>query len=781
MSRKPGFIKLKDLTLASRIGAGYLVLFLCMVAIGLLWVQIQGINKKIDAALLDVHIPVQSSLRELSLRVEESREVMKNLSSSGGESEAAILRKLHKKDFNEIKTSLSTIVNSNLELTGRDQIQRLINELEQLIAIQQRMMNEMVASLNDEFGSREIMRSIYAAEAEPQLDGLLKSISSATLQQASAIQYLQNRKSNLDTLLTIGIVIAILLFGVVGYASWKLSTNSINRPLKRLMQAIDDLGHGRITTFEAENRGDEIGQMSRAVQETLAALNRKAAFAQAIGKGNFDHSFQSQSEEDTFGAALIEMRENLHRNALEEQKRAWTNQGLTEVSNLLRQHSGESEQLYPVILSYIIKYMNANQGALFNLEGEENQDLHLRMMTCFAYNKRKYQDIRVEIGEGLVGQCAEERETFYLTDIPANYIAISSGLGHSLPRTLLLVPLKLNDEVQGVIEIASFEDILPYQIQFMEKVAEAVAATISMVRMNERTKKLLFESQQQTEEMRAQEEEMRQNMEELAATQEEIHRRSIEMNGQMQAINSTLCTAEFSVNGVCQLANENMVDMLHLDVDSLLGSTYKSFCDPRFAESPAYNRMWERLNNGQALKGEYKFVGRNGKEIWAYATFTPVANNYQEYFKVIMLASDVTQAKTRNLVSDTLLDAVSGVLAVAEMDDNFVITKANEVIERMLRYDKGGMEGLAHQSILVSEHPDNKPAANIKAAMLKGETDTCDLVYQRTDGSPVFVRVRYAPVIDLNKNLTKVVLFAVNQNKVRYLEEEIQKLRAVAT
>ena len=125
----------------------------------------------------------------------------------------------------------------------------------------------------------------------------------------------------------------------------------------------------------------------------------------------------------------------------------------------------------------------------------------------------------------MVGQAWEENDTLLITEVPANFVRITSGLGDANPNCFLIVPLTVNDVTYGVVEIASFKKFETHQIEFVKKLAESIAATLSTTKINERTKYLLEQSQMQTEQMRAQEEEMRQNMEEMQATAEELERK----------------------------------------------------------------------------------------------------------------------------------------------------------------------------------------------------------------------------------------------------------------
>lgn len=221
---------------------------------------------------------------------------------------------------------------------------------------------------------------------------------------------------------------------------------------------------------------------------------------------------------------------------VEEKKRNWASEGLSELSGLLRTGTN-TEDVYDTLISRLVKYLKACQGGLFVVTEDQSA---IELAACYAYERKKFLHKRIEFGEGLIGQCYLEKESIYLTEIPQDYVNITSGLGTGRPSMLLIVPLKNNGIVEGFFELASFSPFEPYQMDFVERLGDYVASAINTMRVNDRTRKLLEMTQQQAEEMRASEEEMRQNMEELSATQEEMNRKEkeyLERISQLEGLN----------------------------------------------------------------------------------------------------------------------------------------------------------------------------------------------------------------------------------------------------
>ncbi len=143
------------------------------------------------------------------------------------------------------------------------------------------------------------------------------------------------------------------------------------------------------------------------------------------------------------------------------------------------------------------------------------------MVACFAYDRKKFPDKQIAWGDGLIGAAALEKKGYYTDRIKDGYLTITSGLGKANPRYLLIEPLVWNDQVFGIVEIASFKHLEEYKIQFVQRVAENIATTINTMKSNLRTEQLLKETRAQADQLLIQEEQARQNMEALKLAQEE--------------------------------------------------------------------------------------------------------------------------------------------------------------------------------------------------------------------------------------------------------------------
>jgi putative methionine-R-sulfoxide reductase with GAF domain len=317
------------------------------------------------------------------------------------------------------------------------------------------------------------------------------------------------------------LLIAGILFVVVTLIGTWLA-KSLADPMRKIQREITFLAAGGFPKLSTHIYKDELGKIDQALNTLITSMKEVSNFAESVGSGNFDYDFKVRGERDILGKSLLHMRDNLKRISQEDHERSWASSGVAMFGDILRNNSDNIEALGKAVIGELVKYMRANQGAFFVYDDKEN---NLKIASAYAYEKYKYLQKSLNLGEGLVGQAFLEREKIHLTEIPEDYSDISSGLGKARPRSILVMPLQMNEKIYGVLELASLDDFQPFEIDFVESISEDIAMTISIIKASEETKRLLAESQKATLQLRQQEEEMRQNFEELMATQEEMKKR----------------------------------------------------------------------------------------------------------------------------------------------------------------------------------------------------------------------------------------------------------------
>jgi hypothetical protein len=217
--------------------------------------------------------------------------------------------------------------------------------------------------------------------------------------------------------------------------------------------------------------------------------------------------------------------EKVNRARDEEAKRNWINEGLAQLDTFIR--ANQNEDIYTKLITFIVKHANLNQGGIYLTEERAGEEFFM-LKGCYAYEREKFVDQTFSIDEGLLGQAYKEKEPIVLLDVPNDYIKITSGLGEANPNCIFIVPLINDDKVNGVIELASFNEIEAHVQQFIISASEHIGSFLESFRFNIQTQQLLEKTQLQAEEMKSQEEEMKQNMEELQAIHEEMNRKEKE-------------------------------------------------------------------------------------------------------------------------------------------------------------------------------------------------------------------------------------------------------------
>jgi putative methionine-R-sulfoxide reductase with GAF domain len=236
-----------------------------------------------------------------------------------------------------------------------------------------------------------------------------------------------------------------------------------------------------------------------------------------------------QSQNNPLAKSLQALYEQDTSFAAKEAERSWATQGTARFVEILRSNNQTIEELSQSIISNLVKYVGAHQGGIYVVDTDEAGIDLLRLTGAYAHD-RELIGTTYNIGEGLIGQAFQDKSTILINEFSEEQFIVRSGAGEAPPKALLIVPAIVNDNAFAVIEIASFSAFKPYQVEFVERLGESIAAAISGSIASMRNRKLLEELSLQTEQMRAQEELMRQNVEQALQMQEELEKQIAEIN-----------------------------------------------------------------------------------------------------------------------------------------------------------------------------------------------------------------------------------------------------------
>lgn len=438
-----------------------------------------------------------------------------------------------------------------------------------------------------------------------------------------------------NRLLSIGILIFIVTLIFTLLFSTYLGLQ-VSRFMGNLMQRMRTLSRGEVPPSMSESGCCEVKMLACHANELSDGLMRMENFAEDITANRLDAEYTPRGPSDRLGNALLSLRDSLRASLQEstlrhkeEEVRNWTNQGLAEIATLLRERSADIEGLSYAIMEHLVNYLHAQQGSLYLLSDEVDEDTcggkgknqFLHLVAAFAYNRRKYLQHELPVGEGLVGTCAREGATIHIDRVPAEYFDITSGVGGTPPKELLLVPLQTADAFLGVLELASLDPFLPHMISFVEALSASIAQTILSARTALQTHRLLEESQQRREQLHAQEEEMRQNLEEMQATQEEMERNSEQSRMLRQTIDRSALYGVFDEQGEC--ISLNTLFSAFFSRAGILAPMEHRVQMNGFVwqgnqrEGKKLSEVWSQLLEGDKLRGCFGWCTDGGE--WQYA------------------------------------------------------------------------------------------------------------------------------------------------------------------
>ena len=232
------------------------------------------------------------------------------------------------------------------------------------------------------------------------------------------------------------------------------------------------------------------------------------------------------------------------------------------------------------------------------------------------------------------------------------------------------------------------------------------------------------------------------------------------MVGQLSAINKAQAVIEFDLDGNILTANENFLKATGYDLSEIKGMHHSMFADSEYKNSREYKEFWAKLRRGEYDAGEYRRLGKGGKEIWIQASYNPILDASGRPYKVVKYAVDITAQKLRNADFEGQLAAISKSQAVIEFSLDGTITNANENFLKTLGYSLSDIKG-KHHSMFVEGGAVQSPEYRAFWQKLgRGEYDAGEYKRIGKGGKEVWIHASYNPILDASGRPFKVVKYA---------------------
>ncbi|MEH2463759.1 response regulator [Nostoc sp.] len=482
------------LKIGNKIGISFALSLATLTTIGL--ISYQSTNDLIETSVNENHTyQVLSQLEDLNLQLTNAETGQRGYVITGKQS--------YLEPYNAAINVLDQKVNELQRLTADNpNQQRRLDILQPLIANKLAELKETIDLRQNQ--SFEASQKVVLTDQGKQVMGEIRKVILAMENEENLLLKQRSQRAQAASKKTLAsIIYSIPLFSLILALIGFILTRHISVPLKRVSESAEKLADGNLSvSLPDSDRQDEIGVLTR-----------------------------------TFNQMIVNLRNTTQKN--DEQK--WLKSNLAEFTQMLQGHRN-LESVSRLILSNLASLVGASQGVFYFMDSIDDEPV-LKLLSSYAYKERKNLANQFRLGEGLVGQSALEKQRILLTEVPSDYIRISSGLGEAPPLNIIVLPILFETQVSAVIELASFGPFNELHLRFLEQLSEILGVFLNNIASQLQTQQLLEESVTLTEELQSQQDELQQSNQRLEEQAHELEESQFivkQSNEELQQLNEEL-------------------------------------------------------------------------------------------------------------------------------------------------------------------------------------------------------------------------------------------------
>lgn len=235
-----------------------------------------------------------------------------------------------------------------------------------------------------------------------------------------------------------------------------------------------------------------------------------------------------------------------------------------------------------------------------------------------------------------------------------------------------------------------------------------------------------------------------------------------DLSAHLKAVNHSLAVIEFTPDGHILKANDNFLAVAGYRLDEVKGQHHKIFCEKAYVSSNEYTELWQKLNQGQHVSGQFKRLNKQGQIVWLEASYTPVFDSSGALTSIIKFASDITERVNSAQEQKSVLEAVNRSMAVIEFDLGGHVLTANDNFLETMGYQLTDVVGQHHSNFCDPDYAKSPEYRSFWAKLNAGEFLAGQFERRDARGNPIWLEASYNPVFDASGQLIKCVKFATD-------------------
>jgi len=502
---------------------------------------------------------------------------------------------------------------------------------------------------NFESNFRELARTVLEIGLSKK-SGLLLIIddrySKTKLRLEESLRLLQLEKNTIEIRALLVLIVMFLFVVALNFASALYFIQHSRNFTTAVNIHFNALNKGEFVKIDRKKVTDEVLDLIAGLESFSNKFINSGKCLNSLSSESLSQELDKNNILELFYPAILKIKQKFeeYKTLIKEERKKqfeiqWIKEGIDKLTEVMRQEFDNPLLHSNKIIYTLIQYLNIPMGAIYHLRDEDGIK-YIEMVASFAYGKEKQLYKKIEIGEGIVGSAASEKKTLNLTNVPDGYFNIVSGFSESKPKNILVSPIKLNDEIYGVIELASLSRFKDEEIQFVEEVCKAVAYSFAISKVYMDTLFLFESANLEIAQLKSENESLLSDNEESKINYKQLKERGIDNEYILDKLNEFAIMINLDLDGNILEVNSRFEQFFNADKKKFVHSNYREYMMD-FIDDFDFENIWRILRAGMQHELDQKVIIGN-QEYWLNQHYFPMKDQKGRVKGIKIMAFDIT-------------------------------------------------------------------------------------------------------------------------------------------